>query len=209
MLADARQVEHEGLLEFELHFVGHPGQQWISANLLGSAAEVVIPVRAPGHLGVLAGDQRLRTRHRRGVHRRRGQQGLVVVGPRVVVVRHRGQVRVREDVEQPLDPRSRLERQLAALVECPAALPLFLVLVLARISLSGTGFHVVEPGVLHAATVGPGLLAGDAAGVASDAFVEVHHHRELSHDFHRQYSTSCERRLIVVTSSRWLPVGPW
>jgi hypothetical protein len=44
--------------------------------------------------------------------------------------------------------------------------------------------------------------------VAADALVEVHDHRQLRHDAH-QYVTSCdERRRIIVTSSRLLPVGP-
>jgi acyl-CoA synthetase (AMP-forming)/AMP-acid ligase II len=61
--------------------------------------------------------------------------------------------------------------------------------------------------VLGARPVGPGLLTRHRAGVAADAFVEVHHHRHLRHDSH-QYVTSWERRRTIVTSSRWFPVGP-
>jgi LacI family transcriptional regulator len=95
----------------------------------------------------------------------------------------------------------------AAPVQYPPALPPVLVLVGARAALPRPGLHVVEPHVLHAAAVGPGLLAGDRAGVAADALVEVHHHRHLRRDPH-QYVTSWLRRRIMVTSSRWLPVGP-
>ena len=73
VLADPRQVEHESLLELELDLVrdcSDLGQHRVPADLLGSAAEVVVPVGAPRHLGVPAGDQRLGPGDRRGVHRR-------------------------------------------------------------------------------------------------------------------------------------------
>src|SRR5690606_20409593 len=97
--------------------------------------------------------------------------------------------------------------QASALRAHPAAAPLLLVLVAPRIAHAGTCLDVVEPHVFDARTVRPRLLARDRAGVASDALVEVHDHRHLSHDAH-QYSTSWLRRRIVVLSSRWFPVGP-
>src|SRR5262245_43411301 len=96
---------------------------------------------------------------------------------------------------------------MAAPVEGPAALEPVLVLVAARVAGAGFGFDVVEPDVLAAGPVGPGLFAGDRAGVAADALVQVHHHRHLGHDPH-QNSTSWARRRMTVNSSRWLPVGP-
>ena len=97
--------------------------------------------------------------------------------------------------------------ELATLRQLPAPLPLVLVLVRLGIAEPWPGLHIVEPCVLDAVAVGPRLLAGDGACVTTNALVEVHHHAHLSHDLH-QYVTSCERRRITVTSSRWLPVGP-
>ncbi len=76
-----------------------------------------------------------------------------------------------------------------AAAACPCGLgstaaPAFLILVGARIALSGPGFDVVEPHVLGTGPVRPRLLAGDRTGVAADALVEVHHHRHLCHDLH-------------------------
>src|SRR5262249_61934951 len=105
------------------------------------------------------------------------------------------------------DPAAALQLQLAPAVQGPAALPLLLVLVAARVSGAGLGLDVVEPDVLRSRPVRPGLLAGDRAGVAADALVEVHHHGDLSHHAH-QNCTSWLRRRTTVTSSRWLPVGP-
>src|SRR5690606_26726028 len=88
------------------------------------------------------------------------------------------------DGDQLLEAAARLEREPPLLVELPAAAPLLLVLVAAGVALSGTGLDVVEPHVLDAGAVGPRLFAGDRAGVAADALVEVHHHRHLGHDAH-------------------------
>jgi hypothetical protein len=139
---------------------------------------------------------------RRGV-----QQHVVLVRPRLVVVVDLGQLGVREDPSELRQAAAGLEAQSAALVAHPAALPFLLVLVAARVADARPGLDIVEPHVLDTRPVRPRLLAGDAAGVASDALVEVHHHRHLRHDLH-QYSTSWLRRRITVTSSRWFPVGP-
>src|SRR4029077_125519 len=112
-----------------------------------------------------------------------------------------------EDRHQVLQTPAGLELHPATLVELPAALPLLLVLVGARVAEPGPGLHVVEPDVLRARAVGPRLLARDRARVAPDALVEVHHHRHLRHDLH-EYVTSWLRLRMMVTSSRWLPVGP-
>src|SRR4029450_6295424 len=111
------------------------------------------------------------------------------------------------DRVQAPQPPARTRAQRAPPGAHPAAPPPLLVLVRARVALAGAGLHVVEPDVLDPGPVGPRLLARHRAGVAPDALVEVHHHRQLGHDAH-QYSTSWARRRIIVTSSRWLPVGP-
>ena len=66
----------------------------------------------------------------------------------------------------------------------PAAVPLVLVLPLLRVADAGLGLDVVEPGVLDALAAGPDVLAGDTAGMAADALVQVQHHADLCADFH-------------------------
>ena len=101
VLADARQVEHERLLELELHLVGdalasrtslspwsgappRSSSQFADQEIFMSLP--VISDFGPGDRGVLL---------QRGVG-----QGLVVVGPRLVVVLDGRQLRVGEDGEQ-------------------------------------------------------------------------------------------------------------
>ena len=155
----------------------------------------------------LAGDEGLGPGHRDVGLRRGVEQRVVLVGPRLVVVRQARQLGVAEDAQQPLPPPAGAQLEPAPPGADPAALPPVLVLVAPGVAQAGPGLHVVEPHVLDAGPVGPRLLAGDRAGVAADALVEVHDHAHLGHDAH-QYSTSCERRRMTVTSSRWLPVGP-
>src|SRR5690606_13488806 len=76
----------------------------------------------------------------------------------------------------------------------PAAVPLVLVLPLLGVADAGLGLHVVEPGVLGAGPAGPHVLAGDRAGVAADALVQVQHHADLGADLHAAspcFCTSC------------------
>src|SRR5690242_4606529 len=131
----------------------------------------------------------------------------VVVRPGLIIVVDRGQVGIPEDVEQLVDPATRLEAQLPLLVQRPPAAPLLLILVAPWVPEAGLGLHVVEPDVLDARPVGPDLLAGHAAGVAADALVKVHDHADLSFDAH-QYTTSVVRLRMVVTSSRCEAAGP-
>ena len=86
VLADARQIEHEGLLELGLDLLAHLLEDRVVLHRLDRAAQVVVPVRRPGDLHVLAGEQALRAgdRHLRAL--RRVQQHVVVVRPRLVVV---------------------------------------------------------------------------------------------------------------------------
>ena len=209
VLADTRQVEHvrvlDGLSDLEVHLV----QDRVLIQGLHGATEVIVPVRAPLRLvDVLARDLGLRAsrRDRAGV-RGRLEQLVVLVRPRLVVVLHGRLRRVREDLRERGDTSALTGNEAARGGALPAALPLLLVLPAAGVAHAGTGFDVVEPDVLGAVAVRPHLLAGDRTGVAADALVEVHHHRDLSHDLH-QNCTSWERRRITVTSSRLLPVGP-
>src|SRR5690606_24269381 len=121
---------------------------------LGRAAEVVVPVRAPRDVHVLAADERDRPGDRDVLLQRRAREVLVVVRPRLVVLADRGLLRAGEDGEQVLEPPAGLELEPPALVQRPAALPLLLVLVSARVALAGAGLDVVEPDVLGAGAVG-------------------------------------------------------
>ena len=207
VLADARQVEHEDLLELHLDPLFEAVEVRVGDGVLGRAGQVVVEVAAPPDGHVLAGQRgdRVRARVRRA--QRGVDDGLVVVRPRVAVVVDRGQIGVVEDRQQLAQPPARLELQPALAVQRPAAVPLLLVLVALRVADAGFGLDVVEVDVLGAGPVRPHLLAGHRAGVAADALVQVHHHRDVGHHPH-QYSTSWARRRITVISSRWLPVGP-
>src|SRR5262249_9605948 len=94
------------------------------------------------------------------------------------------QVRVREDVGQDLPLAALARLDLPVGLADPAAFPLLLVLPFARIADARLGLHVVEPGVFHPRPGGPDVLAGDRAGVAPDALVEVQDHADLGAYFH-------------------------
>ncbi len=132
----------------------------------------------------LAGDQRARPGDRLVLGLGRGVQVLVVEVEGLVVVIDFRQVRVGEDVRQHAELAADARDDGAVGVTLPAALPLLLVLPLFRVTDAGLGFDVVEPGVLDAFAAGPDVLAGDRAGVATDAFVEVQHHADLRTNFH-------------------------
>ena len=118
------------------------------------------------------------------MHLGRLLQVLVVERERLVVVVDLRQIGIGENIRQypPLRADARLD--LAVLLAPPAALPALLVFPIPRIADAGLGFDVVEPGVFHALAAGPHVLAGDRAGVAPDALVEVQHHCDLRADFH-------------------------
>ena len=207
VLADARQVEHEHLLELHLDPFGEAFEVGVGDGVLGRAGQVVLEVAAPsdGHVPAGQGGDRVRARVRRA--ERSVDDGLVVVRPRIAVVVDGGQVRVVEDRQQLAQPAARPQLQPALAVQRPAAVPVPLVLVSLRVPDAGFGLDVVEVDVLGAGPVRPYLLAGHRAGVAADALIEVHHHGDVGHHPH-QNSTSWARRRITVISSRWLPVGP-
>ncbi len=154
------------------------------------AAEDLLPVRAPFDLvHALAGDQRARARHRLVLALfGRVVQVLVVEIERLVVIVDLRQVRVGEDFRQHADAVAHARLQLAVDFADPAALPLLLVFPVLRVADAGLAFHVVEPGVFHAFAAGPDVFAGDRAGVAADAFVQIQHHADLRTNFHLLFS---------------------
>jgi hypothetical protein len=55
----------------------------------------------------------------------------------------------------------------------PAALVLFLIFPFGRVAGSWLGLNIVPPHVFATFAVGPQVLAGNAASVATDTFIEV------------------------------------
>src|SRR5690606_27293106 len=87
---------------------------------------------------------------------------------------------------------------LAILLSDPAALPAVLIFPILRVSDARLGLDIVEPCVFNAFAVGPYVLAGDRAGMAADALVEVQNHRDLRADLHGTTS-------VVVADLRPVP----
>src|SRR5215475_4617608 len=149
-------------------------------------------------------------------------QMLVVEGEGLVVVVDLRQMRVGEDLCQDRPTPALLRDDLAVPATLPAAAPALLILPVLRVADAGLGLDVVEPRVFHAETRGPDVLAGDRAGVAADALVEIHHHRDLRADLHDAASstipgTGCEfsssqstlaSLRTITNSSRFVPMVP-
>src|SRR6185437_5770218 len=185
MLAQPRQIHHEGVFERAVDFLLHAFEVDVLRAVGEFAAENFLPVRPPlDLLHPLATDERARPSGRHDVALGRGLQMPVIEGERLVIVVDFRQVGVGEDVGQnaPLAADARLD--LAVLAAFPAAVPTILVLPLLWVADAGFSLDVVEPCIFHTLAAGPHVLAGDRAGVATDAFVEVHHHCDLRTDFH-------------------------
>src|SRR5215469_4380992 len=67
----------------------------------------------------------------------------------------------------------------------PTAVVLFLILPMRWVAAARLGFHIVPPHVFGALAVGPKILAGDTAGMAADALVQMKHHGNLRTNIHR------------------------
>ena len=128
MLAQPRQVHHEGVFELAVDVLLHAFEIGVLGALGELAAEDFLPVRAPlDLLHALARDQRARPRRRHRLHFRRRLQVRVVEGEGLVVVVDLGQVRIGEDVGQhpPLAADARLDRAVALAVQPPFQRPGF------------------------------------------------------------------------------------
>lgn len=101
MLAQARQIHHEGVFELAVHRLLHVVEVLIFGAFFKLAAEDLFPVRTAGDLvHPLAGDQRARTGDRLMFALRRVMQILVVIIKRLVVIIDARQMRVGEDFTQ-------------------------------------------------------------------------------------------------------------
>src|SRR5690606_12763376 len=186
VLAQPRQVHHEGLFELAVNLLlRHVLEVVVVAALFELAAEHVLPVAAPLDLvEPLTRHQRARPRGGLRLELGCGLQPFVFERVRLVEVVDLRQVRVGEDLRQDAPLGALLGLDLAVGLADPAALPAFLVLPILRVTDAGLGLDVVEPDVFHPFAVGPNVLAGDRARVTADALVEVEHHGDLCADFH-------------------------
>src|SRR3989344_1121134 len=107
----------------------------------------------------------------------------IVVSKRLVIVVYFRHIRVGKNVEELGGTATGFKLQLAIL-ELPATVPYILILPLFGITHARLRFHVVKPGVFHAFSVSPHVLAGNRAGVTADAFVQVKDKGELCAYFH-------------------------
>jgi len=190
MLAQARQIHHEGIFILSINLLLHILEVVILRPLGEFAAENFLPVRTLLDLfHPLAGDLRPGARGGKGVHVGRGFQVVIVEIERLVVIVDLGHRGVGEDVRQdpPLGPLFGM--QLAAGRACPAAVPALLVFPIGRIAGAGLGLDVVEPCVFDALARRPHVLAGDRAGMTPDAFVEVQNLSDLRAHSHSAAST--------------------
>ena len=174
MLAQARQIHHEGVFKFAVNLLLHVLEVGVLGTLGEFGAEDFLPIRPPvDFLHPLAADRRTRPGggHRLGL-RRILQIGVVVV-PRLVIVVDGGQVGVGEDIGQNLEFAALFGNDFAILDPFPTAVPLLLIFPVFRIADAGLGFDVVEPGVFHAVAGSPNVLTSHRTGVAADALVQV------------------------------------
>jgi len=86
VLADARQVEHEGLLKLEADLVLDALEHLVLDRVLLGATQVVVPVGRPRDVHRLAADDRVGPGDREVLLGGCTQQDVVVVSPRLVVV---------------------------------------------------------------------------------------------------------------------------
>ena len=201
VLAQAWQIHHEGLFEGAVDLLLHLVEVVVTRPLGELAAEDFLPVRTPlDLLHALSGQQRARPCGRLVLQLGRVVQVLVIEVERLVVVVDLRQVGVGEDLGQHAPATTGARHQLAAAVAHPTAVPLFLVFPFFGITDAGFGLDVVEPGVLHAFARGPHVLAGDRAGVAADALVQVQDHRNLGTYFHHTTSRAAPVALEFASS---------
>ena len=183
VLAQARQVHHEHVLEIKIGLGFEPREVAVGKPGDGRAAEVVLPVAAPLRVERLSRDRRIGTGHGLMPRSRAVRQPFIIVFPRLIVVVEGRQIRVRKNICQLVGLAARPQMELAV-PDFPAALVTVLIFPFFGIAHAGLGFHVVEPHVFRAGGRGPRVLARDAARVAREALVQVQHHAHLHLDIH-------------------------
>ena len=215
VVADPRQVHHRQALDLEQRaalVVGEPVQVRVVFGVDGRAGEVVVPVGAAVDVDRPAGELGDRRRGRLSVAGGGGEEVAVAVGPRLVVVVEAGLVGVVEELGEAAQPALGAQGELAA-ADLPPSPVLLLVLPARGVAGAGLGLDVVPPHGLGAGALGPDVLAGDRAGVAPDALVQVEDHRGVGTDVHGvapsvQAQAGGGALRITTNVSRLTPGGP-
>ena len=185
MLAQARQIHHEGVFELAVDLLLHVLEVHILGTLGEFGAEDFLPVRPPlNFLHPLPADGRTRAGGGHGFRFRRVLQVRVVVVPRLVVVVDDRHIGIGEDIRQNPPVAALFRRNGAISTPFPAAIPALLVLPLLGITDAGLGLDIIEPGVFHTVATGPDVLTGYRTGMAANAFVQVQDHGNLCAYFH-------------------------
>ena len=180
MLAQARQVHHEGVFELAVHLFLDLLEVAVAGAFFELAPQQLLPVGAPDDfVHPLAVNQRARAGGREVIPLRGAVQILIVKGEGFVIIVNLRQNGVGENLRQHAHFAAEAWGQLAVNAADPAALPLLLILPVFRVADPRFGLHVVEPRIFHPFTPGPDVLAGDRAGVAADAFIEIQNHANL------------------------------
>ena len=219
MLAQARQIHHEGIFILSIDLLLDVLKVVVLGPLRELAAQDFLPVRAFLDLfHPLAGDLGPGACGGKGGHVGCRFQVVVVEIKRLIVVVDFRHVGVSEDIRQNPPLGALLGMQLTRFRPRPATVPALLVFPVGRITGAWLGFDVVEPSVFDAFAAGPDVLAGDRASVASDALVQVQHLADLCTNFHSAASTlrvagvSSQSTFFILrtttNSSRLLPTVP-
>lgn len=115
--------------------------------------------------------------------RRRIDEIFIIVRPGLIVIIDGRQVRIVENLQK--FGRTAAGQKLQSVVpDRPTAFPVLPAFPPFGIAYSRFGFHIVVPDIFSALPVGSYIFAGDAAGVAAEAFVEIHDHGQLSSNLH-------------------------
>ncbi len=183
MLAQARQVHHEHVLEIKIRLGFEPREVAVGKPRDGRSTEVVLPIAAPLRAERLSRNRRMGTGHGLVPRSRAVRQPFIIVFPRLIVIAEARQIRVRKNICQLACLAARPQMELAA-PDFPTALVTVLIFPFLGIAHAGLGFHIVEPHIFRAGGRSPRVLARDAARVAREALVQIQHHAHLHLDIH-------------------------
>lgn len=186
------KIKHEDLFKLEVNLVIQVFKIHITRAGGAHPGKIILPVGAPLQPHGLAGNQGLWSGCRLMFFGRAGDQFAIIIGPGLVVLVDTRKIRVVKNLQQFSRPTAGAKTELSP--HLPTAFVKGLVLPLLRIANSRLGLDIVKPDVLGATPVGPDVLAGNAAGVAAETFVQIQDHGDLCFNLH--------------TSPPFLPFGP-
>ena len=180
MLAQARQIHHEGVFKLAVHLLLNLVEVTVAGALFKLAAEQLFPVGPPDDfIHPLTIDKRARTGGGQMFPLRRVVQVLIIKGKRLIIIVDLRYHRIGEDFGDDAHFAAQTRAYFAINVAHPAAFPHLLVFPVFWITDAWFGFDVVKPGVFHSFTSGPDVFTGDGTGVAADAFIKIENHADL------------------------------